>query len=79
MWVERICWGCDHYCSNNNDGLLMGCRAFPKGIPENIGDIHSHDTVFMGDGLYPRQVGDFVYTLAKKKVDKHGREINIYQ
>jgi len=79
MWIERICSGCDHLCSNNDDGLRMGCRAFPKGIPDDIGDIHSHDTVFMGDGLYSRQAGDYVYTPAKKKVNRRGHVIEIYQ
>ena len=62
MNARDICQGCDHFCTNNDDeDLIQGCRAFPDGIPSQIEDKHSHDTVIKG------QVGNFVYTPAKKK------------
>ena len=68
-----ICMGCDHFCLNNNDDMIYGCRAFPEGIPDNIGYFHSHDVVIDG------QVGDFVYTPAKAKYDIVGDKIEILQ
>jgi len=79
QWINNICFGCEHWCNNNDDGLLMGCRAFPKGIPDEIGGEHTHDSVFWGNNLYKRQVGDYVYTPAKKKVNRRGHIIEIYQ
>jgi len=52
---EFICFGCEHFCSNNDDGLRKGCRAFPDGIPtDEIGGKHSHDKIIEG------QVGDLI-------------------
>ena len=72
---KDICLGCDHFCSNNDDGLLEGCRAFPKGITRRfrIYDSHSHDKPVEG------QENDFVYTPAKSKTDRYGDKIQIYQ
>ena len=73
--IYDICFGCDHFCSNNDDKLLAGCRAFPypDGIPDDIGDVYSHDIVLEG------QTTDFVYTPAKNKKNRFGRRIKIYQ
>ena len=83
--IKSICWGCDHFCINNDDGLTQGCRAFPDGIPFFIGDKHSHDEIFDKDctaikslKLKP-QVGDYVYTPAKREKNIFGRKIEIYQ
>ena len=73
MWTGRICWGCEHYCLNNDDNLLCGCRAFPDGMLDWIGNDHSHDTIIKG------QIGDYVYTPAQKEFNKSGRKIEIYQ
>ena len=75
MWRERICFGCEHFCLNNDDGLRSGCRAFPdvKGIPNWVGNKNSHDKVVKG------QVGDYVYMPAKRKIDILGRIIKVYQ
>jgi len=73
--ANNICFGCDHFCLNNEDGLFCGCRAFPDGIPRkyDIGLPHSHDVVIDG------QVGDFVYTPAKAEFNVAGRRIRIRQ
>ena len=79
---ESICFGCDHFCRNNDDKLGMGCRAFPggdPGIPCVIGDLHSHDKPFKDNGWINAQDNDYVYTPAKKKVNLIGNEIKIYQ
>jgi len=73
MRIDDICQGCEHVLTNNNDGLRRGCRAFPDGIPRFIGDTNSHDIPVEW------QVSDYVYTPAKKKVDRYGRKIKIYQ
>ena len=71
--IYDICDGCEHFCLNNDDGFWRGCRAFPGGIPNKIGDKHSHDVVHNG------QVGDYVYIPAKKKRNRFGQKIDIYQ
>jgi len=71
--LDYICQGCEHVGSNNDDGLRRGCRAFPEGILRNINEPHSHDKPVEG------QVGNYVYMPAKKKVDKYGDKITIYQ
>ena len=72
--IYDICDGCDHFCLNNDDGFWRACRAFPGGIPMNeIGDINSHDKPL------DYQKNDYVYTPAKKKVNRFGDEIDIYQ
>jgi hypothetical protein len=50
---------------------MMGCRAFPNGsgIPYNIGNVNSHDIIIEG------QVGDFVYTPAKREFNIRGHRI----
>jgi len=75
MRSKDICSSCDHYCTNNDDDLLMGCRAFPKGIPYHlhIEDTHSHDIPFREQG------NDFVYMPAKREESNFGRKIEIYQ
>ena len=73
MNSRDICQGCDHFCTNNSDGLLMGCRAFPEGIPRFIENKHSHDKIIEG------QFGTFVYTPTKRKVSNFGRKIEIQQ
>jgi len=70
--IYDICDGCDHFCLNNDDGFWGGCRAF-RGIPNEIGDKHSHDKPL------DYQKNDYVYTPAKKKVNRFGDEIDIYQ
>jgi len=74
MNIESICFSCDHWGSNNYDGLI-GCRAFPGGIPRRfyIDDPHSHDKPFEG------QDNDYVYMPAKSKTDRRGDKIRIYQ
>ena len=70
----RICSGCEHMYLNNNDRpFARWCRAFPNGIPEKIGEIHSHDKVI------DSQVSDFVYMSAKSKKNRFGQKITIYQ
>jgi len=70
----KICYGCDHFCANNNDGLKGGCRAFPNGHkPDNICLPHSHDVVLDG------QVGNFVYTPAKKEFNRYKQKIVRFQ
>ena len=49
------CQICEHFCRNNNDGLLFGCRAFPDGIPDSVRDGYLHNAVVAG------QVGNFVF------------------
>ena len=74
QYEKDICFGCDHWCSNNDEGLRGGCRAFPDGIPtEFIGGKHSHDKIIKS------QTGDYVYTPAKREKDIFGRKIEIYQ
>ena len=75
MTPRDICQGCDHFCTNNKDGLSIGCRAFPSGngIPSFIEDKYSHDKVIEG------QVGNFVYTPSKRKHSIYGRKIKIFQ
>ena len=72
---KKICWGCDHWWVNNEDGIRGGCRAFPDGIPDEhfIGPKNSHDKVFKD------QKNDFVYTPAKRDTDIYSRKIEIYQ
>ena len=72
---NNICFGCDHFCSNNSDRLVRGCRAFPDGIPYKygLGKEHFHDKVLDG------QVEDFVYTPAKIEVNNMDQDISIYQ
>ena len=72
MWVTSICFICDHFCRNNDDGLMMGCRAFPNGIPDDIGNEHDHDNVIKG------QIGDYVFTPAKREFDTMGHRIKDY-
>ena len=72
MWTKRICWICDNHCLNNDDGLTAGCRAFPNGIPNWIGNEHSHDNIIEG------QVGDFVFTPAKREFNIRGNKISDY-
>ena len=87
-----ICWGCDHYWANNEDGLLKGCRAFPDGISSgtspgspSIGFEHSHDKPYKEDVIIHGQIAfecqknDYVYVPAKKSVRSGGRKIEIYQ
>jgi len=76
---KNICIGCVHFCSNNDDGLLMGCRAFPDGIPMIIGGLYSHDKVFKGDIIYSSQDNDYVYMPSERKINRRGREIVIHQ
>ena len=77
--INNICFGCDHFCINNDDNLLCGCRAFPEGIPDMIGGLHTHDDVFIGNHLWRPQLGNFTYTPAKYKYNKFFQEIIIYQ
>ena len=69
MRADDICSVCDHFCLNNSDGLLEGCRAFPNGIPRAIEAPGSHDTVKEG------QVGNFVFTPTKREYSNFGRKI----
>ena len=71
--AKDICMGCDHFCDNNDDGLTIGCRAFPDGILNKIGLKHSHDAVIEG------QVGDYVYTPSKRKFDRFGSKMIVFQ
>ena len=74
IYAENICFGCDHFCDNNDDGLLEGCRAFPDGIPtEKIGAKHSHDKKLKN------QNNEFVYKPAERLYDNLGQRIIIYQ
>jgi len=59
---------------NNDDDLIGGCRAFPNGVPNEIGDINSHDKP-----LVDWQNNDFVYMPAKRETTLYGRKITIYQ
>ena len=70
MWKSNICLICEHFCLNNDDGIFMGCRAFPDGIPHDIGNDHDHDNVIKG------QIGDYVFTPAKKEFNIMGYRIN---
>ena len=74
-YKNNICDGCDHACFNNeDDGLRMGCRAFPDGIDTHvIGSLHTHDKPIEG------QKNDYVYMPAKRKVDLAGNKIEIFQ
>jgi len=77
---KDICWGCDHFCTNNDDGILGGCRAFPGDIDSHIiGDLYSHDKPIEGNNRYPRQDNDYVYMPAKSKTNRWGNKIQIYQ
>ena len=71
--MYSICFGCEHCHINNGDNLLVGCRAFPEGVPENIGWKHSHDEIVEG------QIGDYVYKRAKKDFDRFSNKIKFYQ
>ena len=69
-----VCMGCEHISMNNDDDFVGGCRAFPNGIDnEEIGDVNSHNKPREG------QKNDFVYMPAKRKVNRMGRKITIYQ
>lgn len=50
------CFVCEHFCRNNDDGLLCGCRAFPNGIPEEAMDGFNHSHILEG------QIGEYVFT-----------------
>jgi len=68
-----ICDGCEHSSFNNDDDFIGGCRAFLNGVPDEIGDINSHDKPYEGQG------NDYVYMPAKRKATLYGRKIVIYQ
>ena len=71
--IYSICWGCDHYSFNNDEDFFGGCRAFPNGIPSDVGNIYSHDKPLEW------QKNDYVYMPAKRKVCKLHRKIEIFQ
>ena len=71
------------------------CRAFPNGIPfsdhdnlpgyPDIADVGSHDKPIREVFFFGKkstddfQKNDFVYIPTKRKVDRHGKQIEIYQ
>jgi len=57
--INPICDKCIHLASNNNDGLMHGCRAFPDGIPNSILFSNKHNK------KHKFQKGDFIYTPIK--------------
>jgi hypothetical protein len=59
---EKIfyCGKCVHFCLNNNDGLMSGCRAFPDDIPYGLSG-KDHTKIIKG------QKGDYVYTPIKEE------------
>jgi hypothetical protein len=68
-WINFICLNCKHFNSNNPDGLLQGCRAFPDGIPdEPIMSIYPDGSVVdeqvfknKHDSKLKGQIGDYLY------------------
>lgn len=54
--IDLICFNCIHFHSNNKDGLMNACRAFPDGIPDSILESNNHNRIIGG------QKNDFVYT-----------------
>lgn len=54
--TDPQCFICEHFCLNNNDGLLFGCRAFPDGIPDSVHNGYCHNEVV------DNKVGDYVFT-----------------
>jgi hypothetical protein len=60
MIVENfICFECEHWNSNNPDGLDTGCRAFPNGIPQKYPQENEHKQPF------EEQKGDYVFKKVK--------------
>ncbi|MDR0814324.1 MAG: hypothetical protein LBN37_01075 [Bacteroidales bacterium] len=74
--LNLICFNCIHFCENNNDGLLSGCRAFPDGIPDSVMFVNEHnkplkpyepkEDISSLDPPLEGQKGDYVYTPIKK-------------
>ena len=60
-----ICFDCEHWCTNNPDGLDGGCRAYPNGIPYKYPPDNKHEKPFDG------QKGDYVF---KKVVAENRRK-----
>lgn len=52
-----LCGDCIHNYLNNGEGLI-GCRAFPKGIPEYVKNGYNHKEILQN------QTGDYVFKLA---------------
>ena len=89
----RICVGCEHYYSNNNDKLKIGgCRAFPNETPKegaigfpDVGLPHSHDKPIREVFVAGLKISDnfqdnnYVYTPVKRKFDVNNKEIPIFQ
>ncbi|KAA6302929.1 MAG: hypothetical protein EZS26_000824 [Candidatus Ordinivivax streblomastigis] len=74
--LDLICFNCTHFCDNNNDGLLSGCRAFPDGIPDSIMFTNQHNKPLKPystekylsslDPPIEGQKGDYIYIPIKK-------------
>lgn len=41
MISKPICHQCKHFCLNHGEGVGIGCRAFPNGIPDAAKIKHS--------------------------------------
>jgi len=72
---ESICFGCDHLSINNADGLTIGCRAFPDGIPYHYGVGEK----FFHNRILKEQNNDYVYKPAKNEYNTFGNKITISQ
>ncbi len=57
-YCKIICSDCKHYYFNNGEGISTGCRAFPKGIPNEVYYHQQHLSPIKG------QEGDYVYEKA---------------
>lgn len=55
---NHLCDSCIHLYLNNDEGSC-GCRAFPKGIPDEANCGYNHHKILKG------QVGDYVYREAR--------------
>ncbi|MDR0823817.1 MAG: hypothetical protein LBN74_01905 [Prevotella sp.] len=58
---DFICFECEHWYTNNKDGLDSGCRAFPNGMPYKYPLNNKHDKPF------DNQKGDFVFKQVLEK------------
>lgn len=64
---DNLCFKCEHFCSNNYDGLGCGCRAFPNGIPDDV-KCWQHTCIFEG------QVGTYVFKELPEEVSTPFKE-----
>lgn len=58
--LNPLCDSCRHLYLNNGEGII-GCRAFPDGIPDDVYGGYRHRQIYTG------QVGIYVYEKIKEE------------